>query len=163
MKLSLTLNGEETVLEARPDERLLDVLRREGLISAKEGCAQGRCGACAVLLDGKPVPSCIVRAGLVSGSSVETLEGFSKSEHYEVIMRGFGQAGIRLCGYCDAGRILTAYSVIATCPRPDRAQLEAATAHMTCCCTESETYLNGIMYAVALSHKRAAGSGRHGR
>ena len=102
MKIPIILNGEKTIIDANGDEKLLSVLRNLNLFSAKNGCEEGKCGYCTVLLDDKPVNSCLIPIGIIRDCSIVTLEFFKKTKDYEDIMKGFSQAGINLCGYCNA-------------------------------------------------------------
>lgn len=154
MKIPLTLNDKKIVLEAEPDEKLINILRREKLFSVKHGCAKGFCGACTVLLDGKPVPSCIIPVGIIRDGSIVTLEHFKTDPLYNDIMTGFKKAGIHLCGYCDAGKIFCAYEVLINYYRPDQNQLYSAINTYDCCCTDRDQLANGILYAVAVKHER---------
>lgn len=158
MKIPVTLNDKKTVLEAEPSEKLMEVLRREHLYSVKCGCGRGLCGDCTILLDGHAVPSCTIPVGMVRDSTIVTLEYFQTFPIYSDIINGFAQAGIHLCGYCNAGKIFTAYEVLETYYRPDRAQLYAAINTFDCCCTDRDSLANGILYAVAAKHSR---EGRH--
>ncbi|MCR5723711.1 MAG: 2Fe-2S iron-sulfur cluster binding domain-containing protein [Treponema sp.] len=153
MKIPVILNGEKTILEARPDETLLTVLRRLGLFSVKKGCGKGRCGFCTVLLNAKPVPSCILPAGIVRDASIVTLEYFSKSTAYTDIMRGFEQAGLHLCGYCNSAKVFAVYDLIETSYRPTQEELEQLADSLTCSCTDRSSFINGVLYAVANRHK----------
>ena len=92
MKIPITINGEMMVLEAHPSMTLLDVLRREGFISAKLGCSQGRCGSCTVLMDGKAIPTCIIPFVATRDASIVTMEQFSKTKEYELIIESFEKA-----------------------------------------------------------------------
>lgn len=148
MKIPITLNGEMRVLEADPSMSLLEVLRREGFISAKLGCAQGRCGSCTVLLDGKAVPTCIIPFVAVRDASIVTMEQFSKTKEYELIMESFEKAGIQLCGFCNAGKILGTYSLISTYQRPSQQLMYDMVRHFNCSCTEQDSLVQGIIYAV---------------
>ena len=162
MKIPVVLNGEDTVFEAEPEERLLVVLRRLGLHSAKKGCGKGRCGFCAVLLDEKPVPSCIVPVGIVRDSAIVTLEHFAKSESYQDIISGFEQAGVRMCGYCNAAKIFGVHDLIERIYRPSTEELQEAADSLTCSCTDRNTFMNGILYAVANRHRRLKEKNQHG-
>ena len=154
MKIPLILNQKKVVVDAEPSETLLTILRREQLFSVKCGCQKGICGNCMVLLDGKTAASCIVPVGMVRDAQVVTLEFFQTYPEYNDIMTGFAQAGMHLCGYCNAGRILTAYEVINSCYRPDIKELYRAIDGLAPCCTDRDTFANGILYAIAAKHKR---------
>ena len=147
MKIPVTLDGEKTVLEAFPYEKLINVLRRNGRLSAKCGCEEGVCGACTVCLDGKAIPSCIVPAALARDADIVTLDAFSKTEDYEDIAKGFNKAGIRLCGYCNAGKIFAARTVLNTAVKPARKMIAEQVSLLSPCCTNTDMLVDGILYA----------------
>ena len=148
MIIPFTLNGKKIVLDADPTEKLLDALRRQKLFSVKEGCTHGCCSSCTVLLNGKPVPSCIMPLVLAKDADITTLEYFVLTEEYQDIAAGFEKAGIQLCGYCNPGKIFTAWDIMQTYQRPTFKELCSAVSHMTYCCTDRDTYVNGILYAI---------------
>lgn len=149
MKIPVILNGEITVLEADPALSLLKVLRREGIISAKLGCTTGRCDSCTVLVGGRAVASCLIPLAAVRDATIITLEYFSKTPEYKVIIEAFGKAGIKLCGYCNAGKILATYSLISTHKHPSLQLVQDTVRHFNCSCTEQDDLVQGIMYAGA--------------
>ena len=147
MKIPVTLDGEKTLLEALPYEKLINVLRRGGRLSAKCGCGEGVCGACTVCLDGKAVPSCIVPAALARDTDIVTLDAFTKTEDYGDIAKGFNKAGIRLCGYCNAGKIFAAQTVLNTAVKPARKLIAEQVSLLSPCCTNTDMLVDGILYA----------------
>lgn len=155
MKIPVILNGEIIVLEAEPSMSLLEVLRREGVISAKLGCSQGRCGSCTVLLDGRAVPSCIIPLAAARDATIVTLEQFSKTRECQLIVDSFARAGIRLCGFCNAGKILGTYSLISAYQRPSHQMVCDMARHFDCGCTEQDSLVQGIVYAVAAFQNQA--------
>lgn len=113
MKVNFKLNGTAVQIEALANERLLYVLRREfGLFGLKSSCLKGQCGACTVLMNDKPVPSCLIPIFKAEGSDIITLEHFKTTESYKIIAAGFEQAGVATCGFCDAGKILFTHAVM---------------------------------------------------
>jgi len=104
MKVELILNGRAATLDARTDEMLLEALRREGLLSVRETCAIGVCGACTVLLDGEPVSGCLTLVAQVEGREVTTVEGLDESDP---VLRAFNEAHAFQCGWCTPGFVLT--------------------------------------------------------
>ncbi len=147
MKIPLVLNGEQTILEAEPHEKLTSVLRRCQFFSLKCGCEEGFCGSCTVMLDGHAVPSCIIPVASVRDSQVETLEHFSKTTTYGLIMEAFKKSGINMCEYCNTGKIFAAYDLILTYKRPTRQQVYETVRHFNCQCTETDNLVNGIILA----------------
>jgi aerobic-type carbon monoxide dehydrogenase small subunit (CoxS/CutS family) len=125
------LNGAEVVLEARPDESLLAVLRAHGLRSVRSSCEIGVCGACTVLLEGEAVSSCLLRAPLASGREVLTMEGVGPEDR---VARAFMEYGAYQCGYCSPGFILTIKSLLAENPQPTEAELKEALGGNLCRC-----------------------------
>lgn len=154
MNFTLTLNGEKTIIQASPSESLLSVLRNEKLISVKLGCGIGHCGSCTVLYNGKPVPSCKIPIGITMNQEVETLEHFKQTEAYQDILKGFSKAGIKLCGYCNAGKIFAAASILTTREKPTRNSIREQIQHLSPCCTDIDTLINGILYAVESYNRR---------
>ncbi len=154
MKIPLTLNGEKIILDCKADEPLIEILRKRGLFSVKNGCGKGICGSCTVLLDGKAVSSCKIPVGIVRDSKIETLEHFEKNPAYDDIISGFNKAGISLCGFCNAARILLTHDLISHVYRPTKDQLDHVAASVKCSCTEKGIFENGILYAVANKHSR---------
>ncbi|MCR4734968.1 MAG: 2Fe-2S iron-sulfur cluster binding domain-containing protein [Treponema sp.] len=148
MKIPVTLNGTKTDFEADPDESLMKVLRKYKCMSVKEGCNKGFCGSCTVLLDNNPVASCKVPVGLVKDGDIVTLDYFRKTEECLDILKGFSKAGIKLCGYCDAGKIFTTYEILKMNKMPSRKEITEKVRHLSPCCTDLETLVNGILYAI---------------
>jgi carbon-monoxide dehydrogenase small subunit len=160
MRIQLVINDEKVTVEADPEEGLLSVLRRRGLVTVKEGCGSGTCGACTVLLDDRPVPSCLVPAAAVWDCSVVTLEHFAATAIHADIQQGFHQAGAHLCGYCNAGKIFAAYQLIKTRERLERQQILEYLESLSCHCTDNVRVANGILIASNLRRKRESQGGR---
>ena len=132
MKLSLRVNGTEEEVEARTDESLLSVLRRElGLASVRETCGIGVCGACTVLVDGTPMSGCLVLAPLVEGRDVTTVEGLG-GDH--PVQRAFAAAHAFQCGYCTPGMILAAKRLLEENPAPSEEEVRLGLAGNLCRC-----------------------------
>ena len=154
MQVPVTLNDAAELFDASPNESLLQILRDKKFYKVKCGCMEGHCGNCMVLIDGKPTPSCIIPAASVRDANIVTLEHFKSYPEYADIMTGFKTAGINLCGYCDAGKILTAYQLISLPSRPSVQQIREAVENLDFCCTDRNSYINGILYALATKHRR---------
>ncbi|MFW6261302.1 MAG: (2Fe-2S)-binding protein, partial [Spirochaetota bacterium] len=124
MRIELTVNGEATTVDVDPLARLLDVLRDElGLVGVKEGCGEGECGACAVMLDGRVVNSCITPAAAAAGREVVTIEGYRETGRYRVIEQAFADAGGVQCGFCTPGIVMATESILAADERPTDEQV----------------------------------------
>lgn len=143
--MKLTLNGAAVDVEAHPMKRLLDVLREEcGLTGTKEGCGEGECGACTVLVDGAPVCACLVPWGQVEGAEITTIEGLGNDHP---LQHAFMDEVGAQCGICTPGMILAA---IALGPRPSLDQIKTGLAGNLCRCTGYEAIYRAI-------HKAASG------
>ena len=145
MKLALRVNGEALEVEARADESVLDVLRRElGLLSVRETCGIGVCGACTVLVDGAPMSSCLLLAPLAAGKELTTVEGLGDDDP---VQRAFAEARGFQCGYCTPGMILTAASLLAEQPRPSEAEVRLAMAGNLCRCGSYVKIIDAVLRA----------------
>ena len=131
MRIELTLNGHAAALEARSDEMLLEVLRREGLQSVRATCSIGVCGACTVLLDGAPVSGCLLLAAQAAGREVTTVEGL---EAADPVQRAFDAAHAFQCGWCTPGFVLTAKALLDESPEPSPEQVTEALGGNLCRC-----------------------------
>lgn len=154
MKIPVTLNDEKVILDAHADESLMKVLHKNGCPSVKSGCSTGFCGACTILLNGKPAASCKIPAGIVRDSTIITLDYFTKTDEYSIIMNGFQKAGIKLCGYCTAGKVFCAYQILKMSKLPTRQEISDYVKALSPCCTDLETLVNGIIYAIQASNRR---------
>ena len=154
MKIPVTLNGTKTILDAHADESLMKVLHKNGCPSVKRGCSGGFCGACTILLDDKPAAACKIPAGIVHNSDIVTLDYFVKTEEYNIIMSGFQKAGIKLCGYCTAGKVFSTYQILKMTKLPTRQEITDYVKALSTCCTDLETLVNGIIYAIQIANKR---------
>lgn len=131
--MALNVNGETHVLEVPPARRLLSVLRDDlALTGAKLGCGEGACGACAVLVDGRPVVSCLMAVGAVEGRSVTTVEGLARDG--QALQDAFVAEDALQCGFCTPGQIVSATALLAQTPQPSREEIRAALAGNLCRC-----------------------------
>ncbi len=151
LRIEYVLNGcrmEETV---NPGVRLLDHLREEhGLLSVKEGCGTGECGACTVIVDGRPVCSCLIMMGQIDGSEVLTLEGLEDDDELHPIKRAFIDAGAVQCGFCTPGMILTAKALLDGNPGPTEAEVRENISGNLCRCTGYTKIIKAIMLAAEM-------------
>lgn len=136
MKVRITLNGAATEVEAPPLARLLDVLRGPlGLTGTKEGCGEGECGACTVLLDGEPVNACLVPLGQCDGRDVVTVEGLGSEARLSPLQSAFVEEGGTQCGICTPGMLMSAEVLLRRNADPSEAEIREAVAGNVCRCT----------------------------
>jgi aerobic carbon-monoxide dehydrogenase small subunit len=134
--ITLTVNGQEVELATYPNRTLLEVLREDlSLKGAKEACEDGVCGACTVLLDGKPVRSCLLLAVEAQGEEITTIEGLSNGEKMHPIQQAFLDHGAVQCGYCTPGMVLTAKALLDRNPKPSEGEILTAISGNLCRCT----------------------------
>lgn len=132
----LRVNGRSHEVLAHPAERLLDLLRnRLGLTGAKEGCGTGQCGACTVLMDGRPVASCMVFAADAVGREITTIEGVAPSGELHPLQSAFLEHGAVQCGFCTPGMVLAAKSLLDHNPSPTDEDIRRALTGNLCRCT----------------------------
>lgn len=194
MKINFNLNGEDVTVDEDASTPLIVVLRRKvpGLsgntkfLSVKRGCSCGQCGSCTVQLNGESVPSCILPVVLANGAKILTLEGIKKTPVYQNIISGFKKADIKLCGFCDSGKIFAAKdiidgkdspfrtksvvhnektvalgvgsSIIEEDSIPSRQSVLEYINHLPPCCTDRETLATGILCAYEINR-----SGKNGK
>lgn len=148
--LTLQVNGQERTVTTDPRRPLLDVLREDlDLTGAKFGCGERQCGACTVLLNGRPAFSCSTRVATAAGRTIETIEGLSDGDQLHPVQEAFLAEGVAQCGYCTPGMVMTAVSLLRGNPQPTREEIRKEMQRNVCRCG---TYVR-IMQAV----KRAAG------
>lgn len=147
MTLRLRVNGIDHEIDTSPGETLLEVLRRLGMKSVKKGCETGNCGACTVLLDGRPVASCIVLAPQVDGRSITTVEGLSRNGSLHKVQEAFVEAGAPQCGFCTPGMIMTAVGLLEENPGPTRDEVREAISGNICRCSGYVKVIDAIMTA----------------
>ena len=134
--IHVTLNGKKTDLEVPAHRLLLDLLRDEvGLTGTKEGCGTGDCGACTVLLNGKPVNSCLIFSGELDGADIVTIEGLKIGPELHPVQKAFIQDGGAQCGYCTPGMLMMAKSLLDENPDPSDEEIRFALSGNLCRCT----------------------------
>ena len=154
MRMDFILNGRPASVDTDPRRRLLDLLRDDlGLTGVKEGCGEGECGACSVLLNGILVNSCITAAGFAAGAEVTTIEGFRDTPRYRVLEEAFSEAGAVQCGFCIPGMVMAAEALLRINPRPDSAAIRTAISGNLCRCTG----YNMIVEAVRIASEKGRG------
>ena len=138
MKTELQINGETVTLEGEPMARLLDVLREQlGLTGTKEGCGEGECGACTVLIDGEPILSCLTPLFQCKGKRIDTIEGIAANQARDFIETFVATGGVQ-CGACTPGVIISAWALLQRNDDPTREEVEDALAGNLCRCTGYE-------------------------
>jgi carbon-monoxide dehydrogenase small subunit len=150
-EISLTVNGARKVVLAFPMERLLDVLRQQlALTGAKEGCGEGECGSCSVLMDGTLVNSCLIPVLQAEGAAIVTIEGLAEGAQLQTLQEAFLECGGAQCGICTPGMILAAFDLLNKTPRPTLEEIKEGLSGNLCRCTG---YLQ-IFEAVARAAQR---------
>jgi carbon-monoxide dehydrogenase small subunit len=144
----LHINGQDYPVTVEPDELLVDVLREKlWLTGTKKGCGTGDCGACTVLMDGRPVTSCLVLAMAAEGKSILTIEGLAGDGRLHPLQQAFVDAGAVQCGYCTPGLLLMASYILDHNPRPTEAEVRAGIAGNLCRCTGYTKIVEAILMA----------------
>jgi carbon-monoxide dehydrogenase small subunit len=143
------VNGVEVTLRAYPFARLLDVLRGElSLTGTKEGCGEGECGACSVLIDGELVNSCLVPAAQAEGAEITTVEGVADGERLHAVQRAMVECGGAQCGICTPGMVLAAVNLLERTPHPTEADIREGLAGNLCRCTGYMKIFDAVVKAV---------------
>ncbi|WP_300526552.1 (2Fe-2S)-binding protein [Aminiphilus sp.] len=157
MRITLTVNGVQRTVEITPDMRLIDLLReRLGLTSVKEGCSEGECGACTVLMDGKAVTSCTVMAFQAEGSDILTVEGLGDGKTLDPLQQAFIDHDAVQCGFCTPGMLMAAKGLLLRTPAPTEEEIRVGLSGNLCRCTG---YLP-ILRAVSETAKRGSDDAR---
>ncbi len=145
MKIQFELNGAPTAVEATPMARLLDVLREDlRLTGTKEGCGEGECGACTVLIDGRAINSCLVPVVQVRGAKVQTVEGLARDGRLHPVQQAFVDHGGAQCGICTPGFVVAAAELLARDPQPDAITIREALAGNLCRCTGYQKIIDSV-------------------
>ena len=159
MLVSFKVNRVQREVEVAPLARLLDVLRdRLGLTGTKEGCGEGECGSCTVLLDGEPVNACLVPIGQCQGHDVVTVEGLTASDRPSPLAQAFVERGAVQCGICTPGRIVSAHALLRRIPAPNEDQIRDALAGNICRCTGYKGIVDAVQQAAAALRTSSEGS-----
>jgi len=154
MPLTLSVNGVEHTVEVPSDQKLLYVLREDlGLTGTKYGCGEGQCGACTVLLEGKPVRSCLAPVGAVAGKKITTIEGLEQNGQLHPVQEAFAECHGLQCGYCTPGLLLSTIQLLKKYPKPSDDQIRKGIAGNTCRCTGYQNIFKSIRTAAAEMEK----------
>jgi len=146
--IQLTVNGEPVEAAVEPNRTLVQLLREDlGLTGTKHGCGLGDCGACTVILNGKPVNSCLVLAVQAAGGEVQTIEGLANNGELHPIQQAFVDHGAIQCGFCTPGMILSAKALLDANPKPTELEIRTAISGNLCRCTGYQKIVQAIQEA----------------
>jgi len=145
MEIKLVVNKKPYTLKIDPRERLLDVLRtRLGLMGTKEGCGEGECGACTVIIDGKTVNSCLLLAAQADGCDITTIEGVGNRRSPHPVQKAFVEVGAVQCGFCTPGMVLSAKNLLDKNAHPSDMEIGIAMSGNLCRCTGYDKILRAV-------------------
>jgi carbon-monoxide dehydrogenase small subunit len=157
--ITLTINGQQTTVDAPPMKRLLDVLREDlHLTGAKEGCGEGECGSCSILMNGELVNSCLIPVLQAEGATITTIEGVANQQHLHPIQQCFLEHGGAQCGICTPGMILATHHLLAKHPHPTLEQIQEGLAGNLCRCTGYMRIFEAVKVAATDASKLTAHS-----
>ena len=163
LTVSLCLNGRPRTFSVEPQETLLHLIREKArLTGTKCGCEMGECGACTVLLDGKPVNSCCIPAVMTDGREVTTIEGIGTPEQPHPLQQAFVEAGAIQCGFCTPGMILSAKALMDKNPAPTREEIRLALSGNLCRCTGYEKIIDAVELAAGMLARKAGKEALYG-
>ena len=163
VQLNLRVNGETLEASFAPYKTLLEVLREDlALTGTKHGCELGECGACAVLVDGVPVLSCLVLALECEGRAIETVEGLARGPELHPLQAAFADLGAAQCGYCTPGILVTAKALLDRQPHPSREEIREALSGNLCRCTGYQNIVKSVLWAAAKLRAESASSAESG-
>ena len=147
-RIRVTINGQPYERELQEHRTLLHVLREEiGLTGTKEGCGAGECGACTVIMNGQPLPSCLVLAVEADGASIETVEGESQGGELSPVQRAFDRHHAVQCGFCTPGMLMTIKDLLRRRPTPTRTEIVDSIEGNFCRCTGYEQIIEAVLDA----------------
>lgn len=157
--VSITVNGDPYEIAVDPQTRLLDVIRDGvGLTGTKEGCGEGECGACTVIMNGRPVNACLVLAPQAEGAEILTIEGLTTDDTMNLLQRQFVEGGAVQCGFCSPGMIMTAKALLDENPSPTEDDVREALSGNLCRCTGYEKIVDAVLATAALTADAEAGT-----
>ncbi len=159
MIVTFILNGQPVSKDLDPSRRLIDVLREDFLLTgAKEGCGEGECGSCTILMDGLPVHACMVLAGQLDGHRLLTIEGLSASGELDILQQAFIENNAVHCGFCTPGMIMSAKGLLLQNPDPTEEEIRTAISGNICRCSDYRQIVMAVKDAAA--RLRAQGGAR---
>ena len=148
------MNYKEVSIEAEPIKRLIDALREDfKFTGVKEGCGEGECGACSVIIDGKLINSCLVPIGILEGAKIITIDGYRETPKYEIVKQSFEEVGVVQCGFCIPGMIMATEALLSEKPSPSEGDIREGISGNLCRCTG----YNMIVEAISLASIRGKG------
>ncbi|SDH41908.1 (2Fe-2S)-binding protein [Desulfosporosinus hippei] len=148
IEIKLVVNEKPYTLNVEPSERLIDALRnRLGLLGTKEGCGEGECGACTIIMDGKTVNSCLVLAAQANGSVLTTIEGVGNRRSPHPVQKAFVEVGAVQCGFCTPGMVLSAKNLLDKNSHPSETEIGIAMSGNLCRCTGYDKILRAVKIA----------------
>ena len=148
MEIKFIINNKKVTVNVDPSMRLLDVIRNElHLTGTKEGCGEGECGACTVLVNGEPYNSCLTPVINVQDKEILTIEGFKDTKEYRIIADAFADMGGSQCGFCTPGMILVSYALLKKNPHPSEEEIRFALSGNLCRCTGYQAIVNAVLKA----------------
>jgi aerobic carbon-monoxide dehydrogenase small subunit len=151
MKISFTLNGKKTEIDAAPDRRVVDILREDlGLTGTKEGCGAGECGACTILVGGKTRLSCLMLAVQLAGLEITTVEGLAAEGRLHPLQEAFVERGAVQCGFCTPGMLLSSVALLAKNSEPSRAEIREGLSGNLCRCTGYQKIVDAVESAAGI-------------
>ncbi|MGA2225005.1 MAG: (2Fe-2S)-binding protein, partial [Syntrophobacteraceae bacterium] len=143
--IHMTINDKEYEVAVQPNQTLVDVLRYElRLTGTKKGCGTGDCGSCTVIMDGKPVNSCLVLAVQANGRKITTIEGLESEEGLHPVQKAFTEKGAIQCGFCSPGMILSSKSLLDKNPKPTEEEIRRAISGNLCRCTGYQKIVDAV-------------------
>ena len=148
--LNVTINGVKSKIEIKPNEILLDVLRREGYKGVKRGCESGECGTCTIIFNDRAVKSCIMLAAQVQNGNITTIEGIGTHDVPHPLQQSFVDAGVVQCGFCIPGMLLSAKNLLDHNPNPTKEEVKMALDGNLCRCTGYKEQINAVLKAAAV-------------
>ena len=147
MRIELTINGTPRSFEIKPGMSLLELLRQQGYHEVKQGCNQGQCGSCLVLVDGVPINSCVLLAAKAAGAEVLTVQGIEQHPIFHALQDGLVKMGAIQCGYCSPGVMIASYALLRENPSPSELEIKRGLEGNLCRCTGYVKLLEGIKRA----------------
>ena len=155
MIVTFILNGQPVSKDLDPSRRLIDVLREDFLLTgAKEGCGEGECGSCTILMDGLPVHACMVLAGQLEGHRLLTIEGLSASGELDILQQAFIENNAVHCGFCTPGMIMAAKGLLLQNPDPTEDEIRTAISGNICRCSDYRQIVMAVKDAAKRLHAR---------